>query len=104
MTYFGQMAQLINDEVCKFLFVDELVLSSVWKTSSRFSEVRRFSFNYLACEIKLLSLQFKKVGKFAARHNVVVVFTENHKLQFLHDDDARHDVTKPCRRAKVVDS
>ena len=35
---------------------------------------------------------------------VVVVFKKNCSLQFLQDGDARYDVTKLRRRAKVVDS
>jgi len=35
-------------------------------------------------------------------HNVVVVFTENRKLQFQQDVDVRNEVTKRRRRAKVV--
>ena len=44
------------------------------------SKVRHFSFNYIACEIKLLSLQFKKVRNLPHADNVVVVFTENRKF------------------------
>ena len=48
----------------------------------------------------------KKAGNLPHARSVVVVFTENRKLQFLRDDDddGGHDVTKRGRPAKVVDS
>ena len=46
----------------------------------------------------------KKAGNLPHANNVVVVFAENRKLQFLQDDDARNNVTKRRRQAKVVDS